>query len=106
MKQRPQPIGVFTIGYFGGKTARSPRQPRHYIKGSEMKHASMLVEEIIRIAELENAKELAEELGCHPAIITRIRQGKRPFTPFQAKAIEVMTKGKVSRELIRPDVFL
>jgi DNA-binding transcriptional regulator YdaS (Cro superfamily) len=71
-----------------------------------MKHQKMLIEEIIRIAELKSARGLANKLGCHPSIITRIGQGKRPFTPFQAKAIEEMTNGKVDRMAIRPDIFL
>ena len=65
-----------------------------------------LVEEIIRLSELRDGKSLAKALNIHPSIITRIRQGRRPFTPFQAKAIEVLTNGRIPRTAIRPDVFL
>lgn len=65
-----------------------------------------LIDEILRLSELRDGKSLAKALDIHPSIITRIRQGKRPFTVFQAKTIELLTHGKVHRTAIRPDVFL
>ena len=67
---------------------------------------SKMLEDIIRLAELKNGRALAKALDIDPAIVTRIRQGKRTFTPLQAKAIEMLTRGRVARTVVRPDIFL
>lgn len=66
----------------------------------------VLIEEICLKAGIKNARQLAKTMGIHASIITRIRHGQRKFTPMQARFVERLTNGAISREVLRPDIFL
>jgi predicted transcriptional regulator len=53
-----------------------------------------------------NIADLAKALETSPSVVYNIKYGRRKVSSARAKRIEKETGGLISRQLLRPDIFM
>lgn len=49
--------------------------------------------------------KMAEALGINQAAVSQIVTGHKPIPPARCRHIEFLTRGKITRYQLRPDIF-